>query len=89
MSFKKFVGIIQIVLSIILVAIPAAGLILVRKAGTNFIQESLTSLPKELGNTVSTVFMGAQSILVFAIIISLIIGLALFLQGIVNIKDNY
>lgn len=87
MSFKKFAGIIQILLSIILVAIPTIGLVLVRKAGTSFIQELLTSLPKELGNSVSTLFLGAQSILVFAIVIFSIIALALFLQGIVNIKE--
>lgn len=89
MSFKKFTGIIQILLSLILVAIPIIGLILVRKAGPGFIQELLTSLPKEAGGTVSTLFLGAQSILVFAIIIFSIIGLALFLQGVVNIKEYY
>ena len=91
MSFKKFAGIIQILLSLILVAIPTAGLILIKGYNTKIIQQLTALTPKEIIGTANLplqdILLMTQYSMVFILIIFSIIALALFLQGIVNIRE--
>lgn len=91
MSFQKAAGILQIILSFILVCLPITGLILIGVAEsriTNLQTETLRGVNIPLSEILPNIFLIAQWSLIVILVIHSIIALSLILQGIVNIKEG-
>lgn len=91
MSFKKIVGIIQILLSLVLVAIPTTALILTKRSEQQIKQNIAELITAGITNEVTSMLPDMvnifQTAIIIILIISAIIALPLILQGIVNIKE--
>lgn len=90
MTFKKVSGIVQIILSFILIGIPVIGLGLLKYAQSQTInlQQTIRGTDMQLGSLLPDIFLGLQWALIIILIIHTLIALSLILQGIVNIKEG-
>lgn len=91
MKFKKIVGILQIILSVILVIMPIIILILLKTAIRKINQNIQILVSEGVATGMALQFLDvlkvSQWYMIFIIGINSIIALSLILQGVVNIKE--